>query len=207
VLVALWLSLVVSAYGVALVASPAAAQEVLPPAVQPFVEPAPFLFHGADSSPVEIRGVTRALAPRLSASYGLGLADETALSAEFLRHDQTLAFGTRSDGASRENWRHFLGLQYAPTDSVSLVGGIAKLGGVAGGKGASLSPTGYERLRFNSGAHWNWDGLGLEGWAADTSFSFIPTGANRVPSDAGFFPGMGNSSATWLFSFTVSRRF
>ena len=37
--------------------------------------------------------------------------------------------------------------------------GIAKAGGVGGKKEANLAPTGYERLRLNTGARWRGAGV------------------------------------------------
>jgi len=169
---------------------------------QNFIAPPSPVLAPAPSEPVEIRGVTHSFAPRWNASYGLGLADQTALSWDFLRYDQTLGYASGGNAMSRDNWRHFLGIEYKPVDSVALLGGIAKASGITGNKGASLSPTGYERLRLNVGARWRG-----ESWGLDSSFCFIPTGATRFPGDSGYFPGIGDSAATYLFSITVSRRF
>lgn len=156
----------------------------------------------ASLAPPAIEGIRLPLSERWRASYGLGLAEETALTWTAVRSDQTLAYGTRSDGEVRRDWRHFLGLEYAPFEGFSLLGGIAKAGGLSGGKGSSTSPTGYERLRLNLGARWR-----SEDWGIDGSFAFIPTGAGRVPSDASFLPGSGGGGSTYYLSLTVSRRF
>jgi hypothetical protein len=156
----------------------------------------------ASLAPPAIEGFRLPLSSRWKASYGLGLADETALSWSLVRYDQTLAFGTRRDGERRDDWRHFLGLEFAPFDGFSFVGGIAKAGGLSGNKGSSASPTGYERLRLNAGARWH-----DEDWSVDGAFSFIPTGASRVPSDASFVPGTGGGGSTYFLSLSVSRRF
>ncbi|HXC50086.1 MAG TPA: hypothetical protein VN634_04325 [Candidatus Limnocylindrales bacterium] len=154
---------------------------------------------GSTSDDALIHGISRKIAPRLKASYGLGLAEETDLTSAFLRYDQTLAYGTRSDPGSRENWRHFLGLEYSPFRRFSLVGGIAKAGGLRGG----FSPTGYERLRLNTGLRW-----AGENWGLDGSFSYIPTGTSHYPGDAGYMPGPGSgSNPTYFFSLSVTRRF
>jgi hypothetical protein len=168
----------------------------------PEVIAAPSLLYDTGAGMPRIYGIARPLAPHWKASYGVGLADETSLSSAFLRLDELIDSGELDSRGSRENWRHFLGVEYAPMNGLALLGGIAKSGGINGRKEASLAPTGYERLRLNTGARWRGQNWGLDG-----SFSFIPTGANRVPGDAGFFPGMGGSGPTWLFSFTVSRRF
>ena len=149
-----------------------------------------------------IHGISRTIAPGWTASYGVGLAEETSLSSSYLRFDQTLAYGTRNDRTSRDNWRHFLGVEYSPVEHFSFLGGIAKASGITGYRGASTSPTGYERLRLNAGARW----VG-ENWGLDGSFSFIPNGASRFPGDAGYIPGLGDSDPTFFFSLTVSRRF
>lgn len=156
----------------------------------------------ASLAPPAIEGFRLPLSDRWRASYGLGLAQETGLTWTAARFDQTLAFGTRSDGEVRRDWRHFLGLEYSPVQSISLLGGIAKAGGLSGGKGSSTSPTGYERLRLNLGARWRG-----EDWGIDGSFAFIPTGAGRVPSDASFLPGTGGGGSTYYLSLSVSRRF
>lgn len=161
--------------------------------------PNTFAEHGAAA--VELHGITRNIAPRWKASYGLGLADQTDLTSTMLRFDQTLAYGTRSDSASRESWRHFLGLEYSPLPGFSLLGGVAKSTGRSGSRGSGL-PTGYERLRLNAGARW-----ASGDWGVESGFSFIPTGVGRIPGDAGYLPGMGNSSSTYLFSLTFTRRF
>ena len=198
--------LLTSMFAVIFCARPAAAEEVVVAhdlvTSQDLVLPSPYLFTETVGGPVELHGVTRALAPGWTASYGIGLADETALSWSYLRYDSTLSYGASGDAASRDNWRHFLGVEYAPVEGMTLLGGIAKAGGMTGNKGAGLSPTGYERLRLSTGARWRG-----ESWGIDGTFSFIPTGATRVPGDAGFLPGMGNSEATYLFSLTISRRF
>ena len=82
------------------------------------------------------------------------------------------------------------------------MGGIAKAGGLWGGKGSSASPTGYEKLRLNAGARWR-----SENWGIDGTFAFIPTGAGRVPSDASFVPGGGGGGSTYFLSLSLSRRF
>lgn len=156
----------------------------------------------ASLAPPSIEGIRLPLSERWKASYGLGLAEETGMTWTAARFDQSLAFGTRHDGEFRNDWRHFLGLEYAPTGGVSLLGGIAKAGGLSGGKGSSTSPTGYERLRLNLGARWR-----SEDWGVDGSFSFIPTGVGRVPSDAPFLPGSGGGGSTYYLSLTFSRRF
>jgi len=189
------------ALGLALLIAPttnASAQQLAP---APLPDPAPVLLYDTGAMP-RIYGVAHSIAPRWKASYGLGRSDETALASAFFRLDEFLDKGGLHARGSRDNWRHFLGLEYAPMKGVSLLGGIAKSSGINGNKGASLAPTGYERLRLNTGARWRGDH-----WGLDTGFAFIPTGANRVPGDAGFFPGMGGSGSTWLWSFTVSRRF
>lgn len=156
----------------------------------------------ASLAPAAIEGIRLPLSSRWKASYGLGLAADTGLTWTTARFDQSLAFGTRHDGAVREDWRHFLGLEYEAVDGFSVMGGIAKAGGLSGGKANSTSPTGYERLRLNAGARWRG-----EAWGIDGSFSFIPTGAARVPSDASFLPGTGGGGSTYYLSLTVSRRF
>lgn len=155
---------------------------------------------GPDVATPFLYGVSRAFAPRLQAIYGLGLADETSLSNAFLRLDEQFAIDPLSDRYSRDNWRHFLGMQLDAGDGFLLHGGVAKSSGVSGNR--FVYPTGYERLRLSTGARWKG-----EDWGLDSSFSFIPTGATRVPGDAGFVPGMGQSEATWLFAFSVVRWF
>lgn len=155
--------------------------------------------------PASIDSIRLPLAPdsKWKASYGLGRADETALTWQAQRFDQTLAFGTRHDGETRNEWRHFLGVEYAPVEGFSFLGGFAKAGGLWGGKHGSTAPSGYEKLRFNAGARWR-----NEDWGVDGSFSFIPTGVGRAPSDASFFPGGGGGGgATYFLSLSVSRRF
>lgn len=147
-----------------------------------------------------IHGFSRSFAPRWKASYGLGLVEETNLTSSILRYDQTLGYGTRSDRAQRETWRHFLGVEYSPFRSFSVLGGIAKSGG---NNRASFSPTGYEKLRINAGLRWSF----AENWGVDGSFSFIPTGASRLPNDTFYVPGMGSSDPTYFLSLSVSRRF
>lgn len=157
-------------------------------------------FSGITSASPPVYGFTRSLVPGLRATYGLGLADETNLNAMFLRFDRVLLEADPADRSSRDRWRHFLGVEFVPTDGVALLGGIAKAGGAGGG---NFSPTGYERLRLSTGARWRG-----EDWGLDSSFAFIPTGATRYPGDAGFLPGTGGGSgSTWLLSLTVSRRF
>lgn len=180
-------------------ATNACAQQLAP---APLPDLAPVQLYDTGAFMPRIYGVAQPIAPRWKASYGLGREDETALASSFFRLDEFLDSGGLHARGSRENWRHFLGLEYAPMKGVSVLGGIAKSGGINGNKGASLAPTGYERLRLNAGARWRGDD-----WGLDTGFAFIPTGAVRVPGDAGFFPGMGGSGSTWLWSFTVSRRF
>jgi len=189
------------------IAGSARAQTSIPPiarqySAEPHIVSTPKLLFDNGSAMPRIYGVSHPLTPRWKASYGLGLADETALSSSFLRLDELLESGELDARGARENWRHFLGLEYAPFRGMALLGGIAKSGGINGNKGASLAPTGYERLRLNTGARWRG-----ESWGLDGSFSFIPTGATRLPNDASFFPGMGGSGPTWLLSLTVSRRF
>lgn len=188
--------------GLAVTAFALAATVATSASAENFVAPPSPVLAPAPSEPIEIHGFSHAFAPHWNASYGFGLADQTALSWDYLRYDQTLGYASGGNAMTRDGWRHFLGLEYKPIDSVALVGGIAKASGITGNKGASLSPTGYERLRLNVGARWRG-----ENWGLDTSFCFIPTGATRVPGDAGYFPGMGDSASTYLFAVTVSRRF
>ena len=166
--------------------------------IAPILSPPP----SASLVPPSIEGIRLPLTSRWRASYGLGLADETGLTWSAMHFDQTLAFGTRSDGESRNEWRHFFGLEYAPFGGFSFIGGIAKAGGIWGGKGTSTAPTGYEKLRLSAGARWRG-----EDWGVDGSFAFIPTGAGRMPSDASFVPGGGGGDATYFLSLSVSRRF
>ncbi|HEY2772722.1 MAG TPA: hypothetical protein VGK20_01590 [Candidatus Binatia bacterium] len=160
----------------------------------------PSAFAGAGATPALTREVTRAFAPRWRASFGF-LSDPEQTWNDIVRYDQTLAFGTSPDGATRDNWRQFLGFSYSPIDNVSLLGGIARSGGFLG-KGDGFSPTGYERLRVSSGLAWTVGDWGLGG-----SFSFIPAGAARVPGYEGYFPSQGSTSATMLFALTVTRHF
>ncbi|MFN2427893.1 MAG: hypothetical protein ABR587_15760 [Candidatus Binatia bacterium] len=186
-------------------AAPASAQTSIQPIAQqysaePHILSTPKLLY--DSAMPRIYGVSQPLAPRWKATYGLGLAAETSISSAFLRLDELIDSGQLDARAARENWRHFLGLEFSPMEGTAIMGGIAKAGGINGNKGAGLAPTGYERLRLNTGARWRGRSWGLDG-----SFSFIPNGATRFPGDASFFPGMGGSGSTWLLSLTVSRRF
>jgi hypothetical protein len=211
-----WIALVLAAsipLLLAFFASCASAEglEIVPPTQidETLVEPKllPGAFAGAFTGAPTIYGTSRAVTRRLRATYGIGDADDTALSSAFLRLEEFRHRDEMEDRSSRDNWRHFLGVEYEPIHSFSLLGGIAKSSGVNGNKGIALAPTGYERLRLNTGARWRGDDFGFDGWGVDGSFSFIPTGATRVPGDAGFMPGMGDSGPTWLFSLTVSRRF
>jgi hypothetical protein len=177
----------------------ARAQQIAPPTVP---DPAPVLLYDTGAFMPRIYGVAQPIAPRWKASYGLGRTDETSVPSTFFRVDEFLDAGELDSRGSRDDWRHFLGLEYAPMQGVALLGGIAKAGGINGSKGASLAPSGYEKIRLNTGARWRGDDWGLDG-----GFAFIPEGTNRVPSDAGFFPGMGGGGPTWLLSLTVSRRF
>ncbi len=190
-----------------LLAGRAAAQSITLP--QPIDETlaAPKLLPGAFAGAPAVYGTSRLLAPGWKATYGIGDAEDTALYSTFLRLEEFRHRDEIEDRFSRDNWRHFLGLEYEPVRSFSILGGIAKSSGVNGSKGIALAPTGYERLRLNSGLRWRGDEWGLEGWGVDSSFSFIPTGATRIPGDAGYVPGMGDSGPTWLMSLTVSRRF
>jgi hypothetical protein len=156
-----------------------------------------------------VYGTSRAFAHNWKATYGIGDADDTTLYSQFLRLEEFRHRDELEDRFSRDNWRHFLGIEYEPVRSFSLLGGIAKSSGAngRGGLALALAPTGYERLRLSSGVRWRGDDWGFEGWNVDSSFSYIPTGATRVPGDAGFVPGMGGSGPTWLMSLTVSRRF
>ena len=192
-----------------LLAGRAAAQNLplnLPESIdETFAEPK--LLPGAYAGAPAIYGTSRLLANGWKATYGIGDADDTALYSTFLRLEEFRHRDELEGRMSRDNWRHFLGVEYEPVRSFSLIGGIAKASGVSNSKGIALAPTGYERLRLNTGLRWRGDDWGLEGWGVDTSFSFIPTGAVRVLGDSGFMPGMGDSGPTWLMSLTVSRRF
>jgi hypothetical protein len=163
---------------------------------------APAMVAGPDFAMPLIYGVSRPFAPRWKATYGLGFADETTLWSSFLKLDELRASDELSDRNSRDNWRHFLGLQYNAGRGFSLQGGVAKSSGMNGARGATLYPTGYEKLRLSTGARWRGDSWGLDG-----SFSYIPTGATRLPGDASFVPGMGSSGPTWLFALSISRTF
>ena len=169
------------------------------------VEFSPYLITGTrvdeDGNDTLIHGFSRKISPRWTASYGYGLAEETDLTSSYLRYDHTLAYGTRTDRTSRENWRHFLGLEYSPIRNLSVLGGIAKSSGMTGSR-TGFSPSGYERLRLNAGVRWTDDT-----WGVDAAFSFIPTGAGRVPGDAHHVPGMGNSEATYFGAVSIFRRF
>jgi hypothetical protein len=167
----------------------------------------PKLLPGAYAGAPAVYGTSRLLAPGWKATYGIGDADDTALYSTFLRLEEFRHRDELEGRMSRDNWRHFLGIEYEPVRSFALVGGIAKSSGVNSPKGIALAPTGYERLRLNTGLRWRGDDWGFDGWGVDTSFSFIPTGATRVLGDSGFMPGMGDSGPTWLMSLTVSRRF
>ncbi len=170
------------------------------------IDAAPKLLYRTGAAMPRIYGVSHSLAPGWKASYGLGLADETALSSSFLRLDELIDGGELHMRGARENWRHFLGIEYTPLAGLDVLGGIAKSGSV-NGNGGGLAPTGYERLRLNSGVRWRGDEWGLEGWGLDSSFSFIPNGPTRWPGDTGYLPSMGGTGPTWLLSLTVSRNF
>jgi hypothetical protein len=171
------------------------------------MESAPVLLPGAFAGAPRVYGTSRPLGQGWRATYGLGDADETSLYSTFLRLEEFREEDVLAGRTSRDNWRHFLGIEYQPLRSFTLLGGIAKSSGTKSNKDIALAPTGYERLRFNTGLRWRGDEWGFEGWGLDTTFSFIPTGATRVMGDGGFMPGIGNSSATWLMSLTISRRF
>lgn len=149
-----------------------------------------------------IYAMTHALGSGWKASYGLGLAEHAALAAAFAHFDETFADDALSPRRWQDNWRHYLGLEFEPVDGLTLLAGILKAGTISGTKGSALAPTGYERLRLNTGARWR-----NEDWGLDGSFCFIPSGAERMPADAGVLPGTGDSGPTWLFSLTLSRRF
>lgn len=168
---------------------------------------APKLLPGAFAGAPAVYGTSRLLAPGWKATYGVGDADDTALYSMFMRLEEFRHRDELGERRSRDNWRHFLGLEYSPVRSFSFVGGIAKSTGVNGKKGVALAPTGYERFRFNTGLRWRGDDWGFDGWGIDSSFSYIPTGAVRLMGDAGYMPGVGDSGPTWLMSLTVSRRF
>jgi hypothetical protein len=192
-----------------LVAGRAAAQDLrltLPTSIDETLG-APKLLPGAYAGAPAVYGTSRLLAHGWKATYGIGDADDTALYSTFLRLEEFRHRDELEGRMSRDNWRHFLGIEYEPVRSFSLIGGIAKSTGVNSPKGIALAPTGYERLRLNTGFRLRGDDWGFEGWGVDSSFSFIPTGATRVLGDSGFMPGMGDSGPTWLMSLTVSRRF
>ena len=168
---------------------------------------APKLLPGAFAGAPAVYGTSRLLASGWKATYGIGDADDTALYSTFLRLEEFRHRDELEDRFSRDNWRHFLGLEYSPIPGFSVLGGVAKSTGVNGKKGIALAPTGYERLRLNTGLRWRGDEWGFDGWGVDTSFSFIPTGCVRLMGDAGYMPGLGDSGPTWLMSLTVSRRF
>lgn len=170
------------------------------------IDSTPKLLYRTATAMPRIYGMSHRLAPGWKASYGLGLADETALSSAFLRLDELIDSGELNMRGARENWRHFLGLEYSPVAGLDVLGGISKSSGV-NGKGGGYAPTGYDRLRLNSGLRWRGDQWGLEGWGIDSAFSFIPNGPTRWPGESGYLPGMGGTGPTWLMSLTVSRQF
>lgn len=162
----------------------------------------PQLLYAPTATTPRLYGVSYRLAPGWKASYGLGLGEETALSSTFLRLPGSSAGETLSARGSRENWRHFLGVEFQPLQGFSLLGGFAKSSGTNSRKDIAPAPTGYERLRLNSGARWRGRNWGLDG-----TFSFIHNGPRRLPDDASFFPGQGGTGPTWLLAISVSRRF
>src|SRR5690349_13282108 len=153
-----------------LLAGRAAAQDVriaLPESIDETLAE-PKLLPGAFAGAPAIYGTSRLLAPGWKATYGIGDADDTALYSTFLRLEEFRHRDELEGRMSRDNWRHFLGIEYEPVRSFSLIGGIAKSSGVTNSKGIALAPTGYERLRLNTGLRWRGDDWGLEGWGVDS---------------------------------------
>jgi long-subunit fatty acid transport protein len=154
--------------------------------------------------PLEVSlGVTRSFCERWTASYGARFVDSSVLAKSFLRFEETPSADSPYLHGARDEWRHAIGLTYAASDEVTLLGGFSKANGIVSSKGVSPSHYDSRDLRLSAGARWRGSR-----WTIDGAFGYVFAGSRRVSAnDALVFPGKYESEPAYLLSVMLTRTF
>jgi long-subunit fatty acid transport protein len=155
-------------------------------------------------APTEVAfGVTRALLTKWRVSYGLRFIDTSALGTSFIRFEKTPSADTPFLPAARDEWRHAVGVEYAWSERLKLLGGFSKANAIVGRRGVSPSTYDTKDLRLSVGARWNG-----EGWILDGSFGYLFGGDRHIGAgEALVFPGKYDSKPAYLLLGTITRKF
>ncbi|MFN2377825.1 MAG: OmpP1/FadL family transporter [Candidatus Binatia bacterium] len=155
-------------------------------------------------APAEVGlGITRGLFTAWKLSYGVRFLDSSVLSKSYIRYEQTPSANTPFVSDARDEWRHALGLEYAWSESLALLGGVSKANGIVGSKGTMPSSYDSRDWRLSTGVIWKG-----ETWEVDGMFGYLFAGSRRVSAeDAMVFPGKYDSKPAYILSATVLRKF
>lgn len=155
-------------------------------------------------APQEIAlGITGTLLERWKLSYSVRFIDTSVLSSSTIRFSDTPSANTPYITDARDEWRHAVGLEYAWSERLRLLGGFSKANGIVGSKGTSPSSFDSRDLRLSTGARWNG-----ENWILDGAFGYIFGDDRHVSAaDAMVFPGTYHSKPAYLLSVTLTKKF
>ena len=155
-------------------------------------------------APTEVAfGITREIATRWEVSYGLRFTDTSVLAKSYLHFEETPSANMAYLPGARDEWRHGLGLQYGWSESVTLLGGVAKANGIINSRGTNPASYDSKDWRLNAGLRWRG-----EIWAVDGGFSYIFADSRHVSADdALVFPGKYDSKPAYLLSVMVTKKF
>ncbi len=154
--------------------------------------------------PAEVAlGITRALFGRWRVSYSLRFTDTSVFETSWIRYQDTPSANQPFLGGAQDEWRHAIGIEYAWSERLELLGGFAKANSIVGRKGVSPMSYDCKDFRLNTGLHWTGDT-----WIFDGSFGYIFSGTRNISEDdAKIFPGKFDSKPAYLLSITVSKKF
>lgn len=155
-------------------------------------------------APTEVAlGVTRTLFTRWKVSYGVRFSDTSTLATSWIRFDETPSANMPFLPGARDEWKHALGMHYAWSDRLQLLGGFSKANAIVSRRG--VSPFSYDTkdIRLNVGTRWNG-----EKWILDGAFSYMFGSERDVTADEALvLPGNYDSKPAYLLMFTVGKKF
>jgi long-subunit fatty acid transport protein len=154
--------------------------------------------------PAEVAlGVTRMLTAGWKASYGLRFVDSSVLSHSYVHYSQTPSANTAYLHGARDEWKHALGLEYAWSESVTVLSGFSKANGIVSDRGTSPSSYDSKDWRLNTGIRWKG-----ETWAIDSAFSYIFAGSRMISAEEALvLGGKYESKPAYLLSVMITKKF
>lgn len=155
-------------------------------------------------SPAEITaGITRALGDRWKVSYGLRFINTSVLETSYFRFEKTPSADMPFVSDAKDEWRHALGVEYAWSETLSLLGGVSYANGIVGDKG--VNPATYDAehdVRLDAGAMYRG-----ETWTIASAFGFIAGETREISQgEALVFPGQYDSKPACLLTVTISKK-